>query len=212
MFDVESLILTLGYAGIFGIIFAESGLFLGFFLPGDSLLFTAGVLASQGYLSIAILAPLTFFAAVLGDSFGYYFGSHIGPRLFTKPDSLLFRKENVHRAERFYQRHGPLALVLARFTPVIRTFVPILAGVGKMPYHIFLTYNLVGGFIWGFAIPLLGYFLGNTIPNVDKYLFPLVILIIIVSTLPGIIPIVRDPENRKGIARAFRKHILGRSA
>src|SRR3989344_5579457 len=133
--DLESFIKTAGYLGLFFIVFAESGLFIGFFLPGDSLLFTAGFLASQGYLNIWILAPLIFFAAILGDNFGYAFGAKVGPALFTKEDSLLFHKDHLVKANNFYAKHGPKTVVMARFLPIVRTFAPILAGVGKMEYR-----------------------------------------------------------------------------
>src|SRR5680860_860020 len=165
------LIKTVGYFGLFGIIFAESGLFLGFFLPGDSLIFTAGVLASQGFLNIWTLITILFLGAVLGDNFGYSFGRQIGPKIFKREDSILFHKKNLDRANDFYLKHGAKALILARFMPVIRTFAPILAGVGMMQYRKFFIYNLIGGALWTISIPLIGYFLGQVIPNIDKYLF-----------------------------------------
>lgn len=186
-FDLITLIQTAGYAGIFIIIFAESGLFIGFFLPGDSLLFTAGFLASQGYFNILILVALCFIAAVLGDNFGYMFGRKVGPSIFKREDSLLFNKKHLIYAAEFYQRHGKKTIVLARFMPFVRTFAPILAGVGNMHYGTFLFYNILGGLLWAVGLTLLGYFLGNVIPNVDKYLLPIVGGIIIVSVLPGII-------------------------
>ena len=139
--DLISLIKTAGYLGLFFIVFAESGLFIGFFLPGDSLLFTAGFLASQGYLNIWILAPLMFVAAVLGDNFGYAFGKKVGPALFNKEDSFLFHKDHLVKANDFYAKHGPKTIVMARFLPIVRTFAPILAGVGKMEYKTFNSDN-----------------------------------------------------------------------
>src|SRR3989344_640871 len=175
MFNLVSLIKTAGYFGLFGIVFAESGLLLGFFLPGDSLLFTAGFLASQGFLNIWILIPLVFISAVLGDNVGYAFGHKGGPLIFTKEDSILFHKDHLERAKVFYEKHGPKTLVLARFMPGIRTFVPILAGVGKMHYPTFIVYNFVGGVLWGIGMPMLGYLLGNTVPNIDHYLLPIIL-------------------------------------
>jgi len=184
--DLPILIQTIGYLGIFLIIFAESGLFFGFFLPGDSLLFTAGLLASQGYFNIIILVLLTTFGAIGGDQIGYLFGTKIGPKIFTRDDSFFFKKRYIADAENFYKKHGKKAIVLARFIPVVRTFIPILAGVGKMHYQTFVSYNIIGGLIWATGITLLGYFLGENIPNIDKYLLPIILLIIFTSILPGI--------------------------
>lgn len=184
--DLVELIKVIGYLGLFGIIFAESGILLGFFLPGDSLLFTAGFLASQNFLHIGWLILITFIGAVLGDSVGYAFGHKIGPHLFKRKEGRLFHKDNLHKAQRFYAQHGPITIVLARFLPFIRTFVPILAGVGKMNYRLFVTYNLIGGALWSASLTLLGYFLGRVIPNVDRYLVPIVLLIVLISVLPSL--------------------------
>ena len=194
MFDLISLIKTAGYLGLFGIIFAESGLFIGFFLPGDSLLFTAGFLASQGFLNIWLLAPLTFIAAILGDNFGYAFGRRVGPALFTKDDSILFHKDYLERARIFFEAHGAKTLVLARFLPVIRTFAPILAGVGRMHYRTFFFYNVLGAVLWALGMTWLGYFLGSVIPNIDKYLIPIILAIVIISALPTLIHIIKNRE------------------
>ena len=186
MFDLVALIKTAGYLGLFGIVFAESGLLIGFFLPGDSLLFTAGFLASQGYLNIWVLAILTFLGAVLGDNFGYVMGKKFGPKVFKKEDSFLFNRDHLERARIFYEKYGGKTIVLARFLPVIRTFVQVLAGVGNMEYKKFVFFNIFGGFLWAVGMTWLGYFLGNTIPNVDQYIVPIVIAIIILSSLPTI--------------------------
>lgn len=182
--DPTHLIQIAGYFGLFCIVFAESGLFFGFFLPGDSLLFTAGLLASQDLLSLPILLIIIPIAAITGDSFGYAFGKWVGPRLFYKEDSLFFSKHHVNRAEAFYEKYGPRAIILARFIPVVRTFVPIVAGVGKMNYKIFLTYNIIGGLLWGVGVTLLGYFLGTVFPASEKYLTQIIVVIILVSFLP----------------------------
>ncbi len=195
-FDLIALIKTVGYLGLFGIIFAESGLFFGFFLPGDSLLFTAGFLASQDYLNIAILLPLLMVAAVLGDNVGYAFGRKIGPAIFSKEDSLIFNKGNVVRAQKFFEKHGRKTIILARFIPAVRTFVPILAGVGQMQYHVFFGFNVLGGLLWAGGITSLGYFLGATVPNVDRYLLPIIAAIVILSLLPTVIHVLRDKELR----------------
>lgn len=182
--DLAILIQTIGYLGIFFIIFAESGLFFGFFLPGDTLLFTAGLLASQSYFNIVILSIFVTLAAVLGDQIGYFFGRHFGPKIFNREDSFFFKKRYITDAENFYQKHGKKAIVLARFIPVVRTFIPILAGVGSMHYRTFISYNILGGLFWGTGITLAGYFLGQKIPGLDKYLIPILLLIVIVPMLP----------------------------
>jgi len=194
--DLPTLITTVGYLGIFFIIFAESGLFFGFFLPGDTLLFSAGLLASQGYLNIAILIPLVVLGAVLGDQIGYLFGRKFGSKIFNHDKSFYFKKRYVNDAENFYKKHGKKTVLLARFVPVIRTFIPILAGVGKMNYKIFVTYNVIGGTIWGMAITLLGYFLGEKIPNIDTYIIPILLLVIFISVLPTLFSIIRVKMNK----------------
>lgn len=176
-------------------VFAESGLFFGFFLPGDSLLFTSGLLASSGFFNIYLLCFLVALSAILGDNVGYWFGRKVGPALFTKEDSLFFHKNHVRKAELFYERHGPKAVILARFIPIVRTFVPILAGVGSMQYGLFLRYNIVGGLLWGVGLPVLGYTLGRKIPNIDTYLLPIVVGIILFSFLPIVFEIIKGKKN-----------------
>ncbi len=207
-FDLTALIKAAGYLGLFGIVFAESGLLIGFFLPGDSLLFTAGFLASQGFLNIWLLIPLLFVAAVAGDSVGYSIGYRIGPRIFKRKDSILFHKDNLEHANKFFEKHGGKTIILARFMPIIRTFAPMLAGVGRMSYKTFLAYNVIGGFLWAVGITLLGYFLGKTIPNVDKYLLPIIGAILITSILPSFIHIIRDKNSRARLI-AYAKSLLG---
>lgn len=187
-----SLIESVGYFGLFGIVFAESGLLIGAFLPGDSLLFTAGFLASQGIFNIWVLVLILFIAAVLGDNVGYAFGNKVGPKIFKKENSLLFHKNNLIKAEAFYEKHGPFTIVLARFIPIIRTFAPIIAGVGKMNYRTFLVYNIFGGFLWTVSLTLGGYYLGQLIPNVDKYLLPIIAGIVFISVLPPLWHMVKD--------------------
>jgi membrane-associated protein len=197
--NLPVLIKAVGLVGIFLIIFAESGLLIGFFLPGDSLLFTAGFLASTGIagLDIRILLPVTFAAAVLGDNVGYVFGRRVGPKIFTKEQSLLFKKEYVGKAKEFYEKYGAMTVILARFTPIIRTFAPIMAGVADMNYRVFFFYNVVGGALWVSALLLSGYFLGKVIPNIDHYILPGVVVIIIVSLLPSIWHVVKSQRNKK---------------
>jgi len=204
MFDLIPLIKTIGYLGIFGIVFAESGLFIGFFLPGDSLIFTAGFLASQGFLNIWNLVFLIFIGAVIGDSFGYAFGKKVGPMIFKREDSFLFHKDNLNKAKVFYEKYGGKAIILARFMPGIRTFAPILAGVGRMHYSKFLSFNIIGGALWGIGLPLLGYYLGNVVPNIDRYIVLIVLFIIFISVSPMIWHILKDKNARGRILNALR--------
>lgn len=199
MFDLITLTKTAGYTGLFLITFAESGLLIGFFLPGDSLLFTAGFLSSQGFLDIMILAPLLFLAAVTGDSVGYAFGHHVGQRIFKRKKSVLFNEENLKMTESFFALYGAKTIVLARFLPVVRTFAPIMAGVARMSYPVFFFYNLLGGLLWSVGILLLGYFLGRLIPNAHEYILPIVLGIILLSILPQIIKIASNKKLRQQI-------------
>ncbi len=174
-----------GELGLIAIIFAETGLLIGFFLPGDSLLFTAGLLAGQGKLNLAFVAIGAFVAAVVGDQVGFTIGQQIGPRLFRKPDSRLFKQEYVEHTKAFFEKHGPKTIVLARFVPIVRTFAPVVAGVGEMPRKLFLTYNVVGAAIWAIGITMLGWVLGDALgDSIDKYLLPIIALIIVVSLIP----------------------------
>lgn len=184
MFDIIALVKTAGYVGIFGMVFAESGLFFGFFFPGESLLFTAGLLASQGFLDFYILAPLVFAGAVLGDTVGYAFGRKVGPAIFTSETSLFFNKKNIERTKTFYEKYGTKTIILARFVPIVRTFAPIFAGVGQMRYKTFLAYNLIGGALWGLGVTGAAYYLGSLFPNMEHYLVQIVVVIIIISLLP----------------------------
>lgn len=203
--DIIALIKTAGYLGLFLIVFAESGLFIGFFLPGDSLLFTAGFLASQGFLHILPLIIITFTAAILGDNVGYAFGRKVGVKIFTREDSIIFHKDHLVRAQHFYERYGGKTLVLARFMPIIRTFAPIVGGVGNMKYSDFVFYNLLGGAIWGLGLPLIGYFLGNTIPNIDKYLIPIVLFIVFSSVIPPTWHFLKEKHHRDSVRLFINK-------
>jgi len=204
--DPEKLIRSGGYILLFGIIFAESGLLIGFFLPGDSLLFiagmaSAGTLARQAgadaiHLNIWVVMIGVFIAAVAGDQVGYAFGNKAGPALFKRPDSRFFKHDHLEKAQGFFDRHGPRAIVLARFVPVVRTFCPIVAGAGKMEYRIFLRYNLLGGFLWGVGVTLLGFFLGN-IPIVANHIEVALLLVVGVSILPILIELVRSKRAAK---------------
>ncbi len=200
---LSTLIQSIGYLGVGAIVFAESGLLVGFFLPGDSLLFTAGFLAAQGFFNIFILIAICFVAAVTGDSVGYAFGHRWGRRLFSRPDSRFFKKDNLARAEQFYAKHGGKTIILARFIPVVRTFAPIVAGMGQMTYPKFLTYNLISGVIWAIGMPLLGFWLGGTVPHIDRYIIPVLGLIILLSVLPGILEMLKTPERRRSVTSIF---------
>ena len=204
-FDLVELIRTVGYLGVFTIVFLESGMLVGFFFPGDSLLFTAGFLASQGILDIKILIVGCFIAAVTGDSIGYYIGKKLGPKIFTRNNSIFFHKKHLERAQRFYEKYGGKTIILARFIPVIRAFAPVVAGVGKMDYKRFVTFNLVGGVLWAIGVTLAGYYLGSLIPDVDKYLLPIVGLIIIASVLPVLHHALVDAEIRASIIKRFKR-------
>jgi membrane-associated protein len=193
--DLVSLIKAIGYVGVFSIVFAETGLFLGFFLPGDSLLFVAGFLAGQHFFSLPILIFGLFVSAILGNLLGYEFGRRIGPKLFKREDSWIFKKRHALKAQGFYDKHGPKTILLARFMPIVRTFAPIVAGVANMNYRSFLMYNIIGAFLWTVGLVLLGYSLGSVI-DVDRYLLPIILLIIVVSFLPGIIGYLK--ERRRG--------------
>lgn len=193
--DPLFLIQTLGLVGTLAIIFAESGLFFGFFLPGDSLLFTAGLLASQGYINMWWLVFGGIVCAILGDSVGYAFGKKVGPKLFTKEDSLLWNKKHIEKSKLFFEKYGKKAIILARFMPIVRTFTPILAGVGLMNYKVFLTFNIIGGILWVGSMSLLGFFFGKLIPNPDKYILPIILLIIILSILPAVFEYIKSKRK-----------------
>ena len=180
----ESLIETFGTLGIFAIVFAESGLLVGFFLPGDSLLFTAGLLASRGFSNIVLLMVGSAVAAIVGDQVGYVIGRRAGPALFRRPDSRFFHQKNVQRARDYFEQHGPKTIILARFVPVVRTFAPVVAGVAEMDYRRFVTFNVVGGLLWGAGVTLAGYLLGNTIHDIDRWLLPIIGVIVAVSFVP----------------------------
>jgi membrane-associated protein len=187
--------------GLILIIFAETGLLIGFFLPGDSLLFTGGILASQGNLNIAVIAIGCFLAAVIGDQVGYTIGHRAGPPLFRRPDSRIFKQRYVDRTKEFFDKHGPKTILLARFVPVVRTFAPVLAGVGEMDRRTFTTYNVVGGFVWAVGVTLAGYILGSAIgSDIDKYLLPIIAVIVVLSILPPLIEMRRERRRTRAAA------------
>ena len=199
---LENTIISIGLLGTFLMLFAESGLLIGFFLPGDSLLFTAGLLASRGYFSIWALVIGGAIAAIIGNQVGYHFGRRFGPRIFNKEESFLFHKDHIIRAENFYEKYGGAALIISRFTPIIRTFVPILAGVGKMNYRKFFLYNIIGGILWVFSVSFAGYFLGKIVPDIDKYILPIIAVIIILSAITPTWGYLQHRKNRRSSVSA----------
>ncbi len=205
---MEQLIRDAGYVGLVAIIFAESGLFFGFFLPGDSLLLTAGLLASRDVLSLPLLIILLAPAAILGDNVGYWFGAKAGPRLFNRENSRFFKKKNLLSAKAFYEKHGGKTIVIARFMPFIRTFAPIVAGAGEMHYRRFVFFNFFGGLLWVLSMLLIGFGLGKAAANVapetvDKYFLILIVVVVFFSALPTLIHLWK--ENRVEIVRRLRR-------
>ena len=200
--DPRALVQWAGYVGITAIIFTETGLLIGFFLPGDSLLVTAGLLASQPEfgLNVYLLGLILSVAAVVGDTVGYHIGKVSGPRIFSREDSLFFHKKHLVRAQEFYEKHGGKTIVLARFMPIIRTFAPVVAGVGNMKYRTFIAYNVFGGIFWVWSMLFTGYFLGRYIPGIDKHIEKIIILVIFLSILPGIIAWLKERRRARAAA------------
>ncbi|MEP6470680.1 MAG: VTT domain-containing protein [Acidobacteriota bacterium] len=194
--DVESLIRVGGLTAMTAIIFAETGLMIGFFLPGDSLLVTAGVFAATGQLNIWAVNGILIVAAIAGDTVGYWFGRRVGPALFKRPKSLLFNPDHLKRAHDFYEKHGGKTIIIARFMPVIRTFAPIVAGMGEMEYRRFLSFNVFGGLFWVISMTGIGYFLGK-IPGVREHIEVVILIVVFLSILPGIIAFARERFKKK---------------
>jgi membrane-associated protein len=211
--DVEAVLSSMGILGILLVVFAESGLLIGFFLPGDTLLFTAGFLVNVGIIKfdIHLLVLLLFIAAVLGDSVGYTFGRRAGRKLFNRPNSRLFKQEHIQKAEAFYEKHGGKTIIIARFIPVVRTFAPVVAGVAKMNYKTFISYNLIGGFLWAGGITYLGYFLGSWFTSlgldIDQVILPVVAVIILISVSPAIIHLMKDKEQRTTLWESTKREL-----
>ena len=195
-YSLDDLIRWGGYAVLFAIVLTETGLLVGFFLPGDSLLITAGLVAAAGGLNIWWLDAILIIAAVTGDSVGYAIGARLGPRLFTRPKSLVFNPRHVERTRTFYARHGPKTIVIARFVPIIRTFAPVVAGVGAMEYRRFLLYNMAGGVGWVISMTWAGFLLGRAIPNVADYVHIIVVVVIVLSVIPIAVEIARERRRR----------------
>lgn len=209
--DLKELLEAVGYVGLFAIVFAESGLLIGFFLPGDSLLFTAGVLASgamRNFFNIWILLPLVAVAAISGDQVGYAFGKRVGPRLFHREDSFWFHKKHLDRAHAFYEKHGGKTIIIARWLPIVRTFAPIVAGMGNMDYNRFVFYNVVGGLSWTLSMVGGGYLLGQQMrpEDVDKYLLPIIALIVVASVAPTAWHLYK--ENKAEVHRIVRERTI----
>ena len=187
----ESLLEAFGTLGLFAIVFAESGLLVGFFLPGDSLLFTAGLLASRGTLNFPLIVVGCAVFAIAGDQVGYVIGRRAGQALFRRPESRFFHKKNGERAKEYFDKNGPKTIILARFIPVIRTFAPVVAGVGQMDYRKFVTFNVIGGILWGSGVTTAGYVLGESIPDIDKWLLPIIGVIVMVSFIPVFLELLK---------------------
>jgi membrane-associated protein len=211
--DLIDFIVAVSIIGVAAVVFAESGLLIGFFLPGDSLLFTTGFLIHSGLLpfNIHLAVLIIFIAAVLGDTVGYWFGRKAGPRIFRKPDARLFKQEYIQRAQSFYEKHGGKTIIIARFIPIVRTFAPIVAGASRMHYQRFLAFNLIGGFLWAAGITYIGYGLGSLFERagieIDQVLLPIIALIIFVSVLPGIIHLIRDKKLRTDLWNGTKREI-----
>jgi len=210
-FDLVHLIETVGYIGLFAIVFAESGLFFGFFLPGDSLLLTAGLLASRHILNIWILLPGLFIFAVLGDNVGYWFGNKVGPPIFNRPNSRFFKRKNLLKAKEFYEKYGALTITLARFVPFIRTFAPIVAGAVSMHYRTFMIFNLLGGVLWAIGLTTLGYLLGvwfGSVEGIDHYFSLLVLAFFFIPGLPTVWHVWQ--ENKDEILARVKSIVTGK--
>ena len=202
--DVQQLVRLGGYVGITAIIFAETGLLVGFFLPGDSLLVTAGLLSAQPQfgLNLWLLGALLTLAAIVGNSVGYAIGKVTGPRLFTRDDSLLFKKKHLFRASAFYEQHGGKTLIIARFMPVVRTFVPVVAGPAEMKFAMYTAYNLLGAVLWIWSMLFVGYFLGRYIPGIENHITKVILVVIFLSLLPGLVSWQRERMRAAADARA----------
>lgn len=195
LYHFDELIRWGGHLVMIAIVFCETGIMAGFFLPGDSLLVTAGLFAAAGHLNIWLLNAELMLAAILGDSLSYSIGRKIGPRLFSRENSLLFRKSHLLRTKKFYERYGAKTIVIARFVPIVRTFAPVVAGVGEMNYRTFILFNICGGIGWVFSMLMTGYFLGRMIPNVDRHIHKIILAVIFLSILPAVIEAIREKKR-----------------
>ncbi len=196
MFDLESLISTVSYIGIFGIVFAETGLLLGFFLPGDSLLIAAGLMAAKGDLSLALIIFIVTIAAIIGNIVGYFIGQKVGPMIFKREKSRFFHPEHVEKTHAFFEKHGPKTIILARFIPIVRTFVATFAGVSKMNFKTFFVYSVIGGILWGVGLPLAAFYLGKLIPDLDKYILLVIAIVIVISFIPIALELLKSRQKK----------------
>lgn len=203
--SIDKYILGGGLIAIGLTVFAESGLLIGFFLPGDTLLFGAGILAAQGVLPIQWLIPTIVVAAIVGDNVGYSIGRRFGPRLFTRKDGIIFRQEYLQRAEAFYEKHGGKTIILARFVPIVRTFAPVVAGIGNMSRKKFFAYNVIGGVIWGTSLPLAGYYIGSKLPWLEHFVEPAILAVIVLSIGPALYHLLREERFRSAAAKQIRR-------
>lgn len=207
MFDVTQIVQSGGLLLIAIIIFLESGMMVGFFLPGDTLLFSAGILAAAGHLPIIPAIAIIALAAIAGDNTGYHIGRKLGPRLFRKEDGIIFRKDLILKAEKFYEKYGTKTMLIAHFIPVVRSFVPVAAGAGKMDYKQFVIFDAIGDTIWAASITLLGYFVGSRIPGIQNYVEPILLIIILATLLPTIYHAMKDPKIRARLNARFNRII-----
>jgi membrane-associated protein len=200
--DVQGLVQAGGYVGLSIIVFVETGLMIGFFLPGDSLLVTAGLFAAKGDLDIVLLNVLLITCAILGDATGYYIGKKLGPALFRREDSLFFKKKHLIATQEFYERHGGKTIIIARFVPIIRTFAPVVAGVAGMPYRKFAVFNVIGGIGWVVSMTMIGYTLVKAFPGIEKHIEIVILVVIFLSILPGIIEMLKARARARRAAQA----------
>jgi membrane-associated protein len=200
IYDVKGLIMWAGYIGLVAIVFSETGLLVGFFLPGDSLLVTAGLFAATGNLNILFLNLLLIPAAILGNIAGYWIGHKSGPYLFKKEQSLFFRKDYLIKTKIFYEKHGASTLIITRFMPILRTFAPIVAGIGGMEYKKFMMYNAIGAIAWVLSLTLVGFYLGRLIPGIEKHIDIVIIIVVVLSMLPGIIKFIKHRLQKRKIS------------
>ncbi len=199
IYDVKALVMWAGYLGLAAIVFAETGLLVGFFLPGDSLLVTAGLFAATGDLNIIYLNLLLIPAAILGNLAGYWIGQKSGPMLFKREQSLLFRKDYLIKTKVFYEKHGASTMIITRFMPILRTFAPVVAGIGSMDYRKFLYYNISGAAAWILSMTLMGYYLGRLVPGIENHIEKVIIVVVFLSLLPGLIKYVKHKLQKRKI-------------
>ena len=205
MFDVTQIVQTGGLLLIALIIFAESGMMVGFFFPGDTLLLSAGILAAAGQLSIVWAIIVIALAAIAGDNTGYHIGRKLGPRLFKKKDGVIFRHDYIMKAESFYEKYGTKTMLIAHFVPIVRSFAPVTAGAGKMNYKQFVIFDAIGDIVWAISITLFGYFVGSKIPGIQKYIEPLLLGIVLVTLVPTVYHALKDPKIRASLKARFTK-------